>query len=56
MNPLTPEQLKLNDKFIDLIEEYTEETSMADFNAKDLFKFIWHRDFMLRRKDHTIYE
>lgn len=56
MNPLSEEQLKLNQVFIDLIEEYESNTLMIDHCSKDLFKYIWHKGYMLRPKDHTIYE
>lgn len=55
MNPLSDEQLKLNQVFIDLIEDYENETLMVDHHSKGLFKYIWNKGYMLRQKDHTIY-
>lgn len=55
MNPLSDKQLQLNQKFIDLINEYESDTLMVDHDAKGLFKYIWNKDYMLREKDHTIY-
>lgn len=58
MNPLSDKQLELNQKFIDLIQEYFWECEdgLDQCDAKGLFKHIWNKGYMLREKDHTIYE
>lgn len=56
MNPLSDRQLQLNQKFIDLIDEYESETVMVDHHSKGLMKYLWNKGYMLREKDHTIYE
>ncbi len=54
---LNAERLALNQKFIDLINEYCNDNDSNYYvNGKDLMKYIWHRDFMLVPKDNTIYE
>jgi hypothetical protein len=55
MNPLNDERLKLNQKFIDLIDEYESNTIMADHHSKGLFKYIWNQGYMLVPKDSSIY-
>lgn len=63
MSPLSDKQLELNQKFIDLIQEYfgdpeVEETYQEGYyvDAKSLFKYIWNQGYMLREKDNMIYE
>lgn len=55
MNPLSDKQLQLNQIFINLIQEYEDNTLMVDHDPKSLFKYIWNQGYMLREKDHTIY-
>jgi hypothetical protein len=62
LNPLNDERLALNQKFIDLINEYfndpeNEEKYIEGYyvDAKDLFKHIWHQGYMIVPKDTTIY-
>lgn len=51
MNPLNDERLRLNQVFIDLIEDYESNTLMVDHHSKGLFKYIWNKGYMLVPKD-----
>lgn len=59
MNPLNDERLALNQKFIDLINEYQDTLEDEDpvniytLDAKGLFKYIWNKDYMLVEKDYS---
>lgn len=55
MNPLNDERLKLNQLFINLIQEYEDCTYLVDHDPKSLFKYIWNQGYMLVPKDNTIY-
>jgi hypothetical protein len=57
MNPLNDKQLALNQKFIDLIQDYlwSLEDDNEEFDSKGLFKYIWNKGYMLCEKDHTIF-
>lgn len=58
MNPLNDKQLELNQKHIDLIQDYLWglEDDKEEFDSKNLMKYIWNKGYMLREKDSTIYE
>jgi len=63
MNPLSNKQLELNQKFINLINEYFDDEENKEsyeqgyyVDGKSLMKYIWNQGYMLREKDYTIYE